>query len=174
MAPLTVGERWENPRTGTSMEVIGPNEVRRVIKPGKGKLQPHYGLDYVETFVIESGRALAKLDGRKLELGPGDEMVVPKGVSHVNPYNRGTDDLVYRQRVDPMVPFIEGFVHTYGPCLAQDRCDRQDEQPLTAIFGVAALVEVPSYAAGIPRALQHMVIPLGARIARMRGYPVSL
>jgi mannose-6-phosphate isomerase-like protein (cupin superfamily) len=172
---LTIGERWVNPRTGTSMEVIAPNEVRRVIKPGNGRLQAHYQLDYVERFVVESGRAIVRHNGRKVELAPGDELVVQPRESHVNPYNRGTGDLVFRQSVEPLVPFVEGFVKTYGACLAADRTDRQDEVPLLAIFGVANLVESPSYAAGFPRWLQRrLAAPVGAALARIRGYPIAV
>ncbi|HEY1358798.1 MAG TPA: hypothetical protein VGF21_10875 [Thermoleophilaceae bacterium] len=170
---LSVGQRWENPRTGTSMEVIAPNEVRRVIKPGKGKLQAHYGPDYVERFVVESGRAQARKGRRRLELGPGEELVLQPGEPHVNPYNRDDEDLVFRQSAEPLVPFVQAFVNTYGACLDADRTDRQDELPLLAVFGVASKVEIPSYAAGIPRSLQRGVaLPIGAALARRRGYAV--
>ena len=171
---LEVGRRWVNTATGTSMEVVSPSEIRRVIKPGKGKLKAHYQLDYVERFVIESGRATIRHKGATIDLGPGDEYEIQPCEAHVNPYNRGTEDLVFRQSAEPLVPFVEGFVKTYGAALEARRTNRQDEVRLPALFAVATRVETPSYAAGIPRPLQHLAFPLGAAYARMLGIPVAL
>jgi mannose-6-phosphate isomerase-like protein (cupin superfamily) len=174
--PAQIGDRFVHPRTGTSMEVIArdPLVVRRTIKPGNGRLKAHYSLDYVERFVIESGTAEARLDGKRLELGPGDQMVVPARRSHVNPYNRGSEDLVYTQSAEPTPAFIEAFVQTYGNCLAAGKTDRQDEIPLMAAFAAAHLTDSDTYATGAPRFLQKKLLaPLGAAIARRRGLPVA-
>src|SRR5690242_6229397 len=102
---LTVGERWVNPRTGTSMEVIAPDKVRRLTRPGMGKLKAHYH-PWVERFAVESGRATVKLAGKTIELGPGEQIEVPPNTSHLNPYNRGSEDLVYVQSAEPVLPFV--------------------------------------------------------------------
>ncbi|TML75458.1 MAG: cupin domain-containing protein, partial [Actinobacteria bacterium] len=114
---LKVGDRFENPDTGTSFEVLrapaaGENvlDLRRVVKPRTGKTLPHVHLDYVEKFVVESGQARAKVDGRAVSLAPGDELEVPAGTAHTNPANAGDDDLVMRHVFEPVSEFILGYV----------------------------------------------------------------
>jgi mannose-6-phosphate isomerase-like protein (cupin superfamily) len=179
---LRVGDRFENPRTGAVIEVLRvPDvreralEVRRVLKPGTGRAVPHVHLDFTETFVVEQGRADGLSGGRRLAMGPGDELAVPPGERHQNVVNSGDGDLVMRHSFDPVSDFALGYVETLGHLMRQGRTDRQGEAPLTAAFGVADATASQTYAAGLPRALQRSLIaPLGARVARLRGYELRL
>src|SRR4051812_24451548 len=98
---LRVGDRFVNPKTGASIEVVRAPadgetglEVLRVMKPGTGRVLPHVHTDYTERFVVESGRAKARSAGSVWELGPGDELVVRQNDRHMNAHNAGREDLV--------------------------------------------------------------------------------
>jgi mannose-6-phosphate isomerase-like protein (cupin superfamily) len=177
-----VGDRFENPKTGTQFEILrAPGdgedalEIRRQSKPEKGKVLPHVHLDYREHFVIEDGTATARLGGRTVALGPGDEFDVPVSESHVNPYNESNADLVYRHSFEPASEFALGYVETLGHLMREGRADRQDEVPLPAAFAVANATRSRTYASIAPHGLQRsLLFPLGARLARMRGYELRL
>lgn len=179
---LQVGARFTNPRTGASFEVLrAPGaeqrvlELKRVIKPGTGRTVPHVHEDFVERFAIESGRATARVDGRSMELGPGEQLDVPLGSSHVNPYNKGGEDLVLRHAFDPASDFALGYVETLGHLMSAGRTDRQGEAPLLVAFAVAHHTRSQTFAAGFPHGPQTAVVaPLGARLAKLRGYELHL
>lgn len=179
---LTTGARFTNPKTGASFEVLrapGPGErileLRRVIKPGTGRTVPHVHMDLIEGFVVESGKAKATLDHRAVELGPAEALDVPPGRAHVNPYNRGTADLVIRHSFEPASDFALGYVETLGHLMTAGRTDRQGEAPLTAAFAVAHHTRSQTFAAGVPHGPQTALLgPIGARLAKLRGYDLRL
>ena len=179
---LQTGDRFTNPKTGAGLEVIrapGPDEqsleLRRVVKPGTGRTVPHVHMDFVERFVVESGRATAKLDGRRIELGTAEALDVPPGHRHVNPYNTGTEDLVMRHVFEPASDFACGYVETLCHLMTEGRTDRQGEAPLIAAFAVAHHTRSQTFAAGLPHAPQTALLaPIGARLAKLRGYRLHL
>ena len=179
---LHAGDRFDDPTTGASFEVVAAPDgeartldIRRTMKPGAGKTLPHTHRDYRERFVVESGRASAKLDGRAIELGPGDELEVPIGSAHVNAWNGGDEDLVMRHVFDPVSDFALGYVATLGALMPQGRTDRHGEVPVPAAFAIAHATDSQTFAAGVPPVLQRRVVaPLGAAFARLRGYEVRV
>ena len=179
---LQVGERFEHPNGETSIEILAAPDgeqrdlvVRRVMKPGNGKLVPHVHLDYTERFKVEQGRASARSAGRKLELGAGEELVVAPGDTHLNPYNASGEELVMVHSFEPAGEFILAFVETFCHLTETGRTDRQGEVPLSAVFAVADATDSQSFAAGLPHGLQRSVLaPLGARVARLRGYELRI
>ena len=179
---LRAGDRFENPRTGASFEVLrAPGdgerdlELRRVLAPGTGRALPHVHLDYVERFIVERGEAEGRSGGRRLAMNPGDELVVPAGERHQNVLNRSGEEMVMRHLFEPATDFILGYVETLGHLMREGRADRQGETPLSATFGVAEATDSQTFAVGLPHALQRsLVAPLGARLARLRGYELHL
>jgi mannose-6-phosphate isomerase-like protein (cupin superfamily) len=179
---LKVGDRFENPQTGASFDVLrAPGngedvlELRRIVTPRTGKTLPHVHLDYVERFVVESGSARAKVDGRAVSLGTGDELKVPAGTDHTNPANAGDQDLVMRHVFEPVSRFILAYIETLGQLMHQNRTNRQGDLPVAVIFALANETESQSFAAGLPKGLQRRVLaPLVARYARARGYDLRL
>lgn len=173
---LSVGDRFENPRTGASFAVLRMPEadgealeLRRVIKPGTGKTAPHVHLDFVERFVVESGGGAMKVEGRALEAAAGDDIAVPVASRHENVRNAGDDDLVVRQSFEPATAFALAFVEMVGRLMQDDRVNRQGEAPLLATFAIAHLTDAQSFAAGLPYGFQRrVVLPLGAALGRRR------
>jgi mannose-6-phosphate isomerase-like protein (cupin superfamily) len=179
---LTPGERFESPDGKTWIEVLavpdgeqGNLVVRRMQKPGKGKLLPHVHMDYVERFKVERGRATARVAGRKVEAGPGDEVVIALGETHTNAYNASDEELVMVHSFEPAPEFIQAFVETFCHLTRSGGTDRQGEVPLSAVFAVADATDSQSFAAGLPHGIQRSVMaPIGARVARLRGHEVRL
>jgi mannose-6-phosphate isomerase-like protein (cupin superfamily) len=179
---LRAGDRYEDPSTGAKFEVlVAPEgderrlELRRVMRPGTGKVVAHVHLDGVERFVVESGIATVKLGRRRLVLGPGEEVEVPVGTAHVNAYNEGNADLVMRHAVEPANDFVLGYFETLGRFMREGRADRQGELPLAAAFAVGDATNAQTFAVGVPHALQRAaVLPIGARIARAKRYELAL
>jgi mannose-6-phosphate isomerase-like protein (cupin superfamily) len=170
----SVGDTYENPRTGARLEVVeagnGNLVVRRTLKPGQGKILAHYHLDFIERFTVESGTATIKLGRQKRTLGPGEEIALPIGGTHRNPYNETDEDLVMLQAFEPPNAFSAAFVDTYGRLIESDSLTRTGEMPLPVAFALQGRTEGETYGAGSPRAFQKRIVaPLGATIARRRG-----
>ena len=179
---LRVGDRFENPKTGATMEVVrvpgeggDALEVRRRIKPGTGRTIPHVHHDYVERFVVEEGEATVKVNGRKTTLGPGDESAVPVRGRHVNAFNGSDEDVVLRHAFEPASAFALGYVETLGHLMREGRTDKQGEVPVLAAFAIADETDSQTFAAGVPPVVQRrLVAPLGARLAKLRRYRLQL
>jgi mannose-6-phosphate isomerase-like protein (cupin superfamily) len=179
---LRAGDIFENPRTGAVIEMVqvprdgdGRLDVRRVMKPGTGKAAAHVHMDYVERFLIESGRATAKIEGRTVTAGPGEQIEVRVGQAHTNPFNAGPEDLVMHHVFEPASDFVLAYVETLGHLMLEGRADRQGELPLLAAFAIAHATDAQSFAAGVPHGLQKSVIaPAGAWVAKLRGIPIRV
>lgn len=175
---LHAGDVFEDPTTGASVEIVSvpeagarePLEMRRVLKPRSGRTPPHVHVDFVERFEVESGTGAASLDGNAVTLHPGDDLTVPAGTSHVNAHNRAHDDLVMRHLLEPATDFGLGYVEALGRLMRLGRVDRQGEVPFLAALALGHDAEPGTYLAGVPHALQRAMLPLGARLARLRGY----
>jgi mannose-6-phosphate isomerase-like protein (cupin superfamily) len=179
---LEVGARFTDPTLGASLEVLrvpGPDErileLRRVMRPHTGRTAPHVHMDFVERFIVEAGQATGRLGRRAIELGQADALEVPGGRHHVNPYNATSGDLVIRHSVEPANDFSLGYFETLGHLMAECRTDRQGEVPLAAVLAIAHHTRSASFVTGLPHALQSaLVVLLGARPAKLRGYDVRL
>jgi mannose-6-phosphate isomerase-like protein (cupin superfamily) len=179
---LSVGERFEHPSGDTWLEVVAVPSgeqhdlaVRRMQKPGKGKLVPHVHLDYTERFRVEQGRAKAWVAGRRINAGPGAEVVVRPGDNHMNAWNGSDEELVMLQSFEPAPDFILSYFETFCHLTREGRTDRQGEAPLSAAFAVADATDGQSFAVGMPHGLQRSVLaPIGARVARLRGYELRV
>jgi quercetin dioxygenase-like cupin family protein len=179
---LTAGERFDNPSGETWIEVVAVPDgeqhdlvVRRMQKPGKGRLLPHVHLDYTERFKIERGRAKARVAGRKQEAGAGEEVLIAPGENHTNAYNASDEELVMVHSFEPAGEFILAFVETFCHLTRSARTNGQGEVPLSAVFAVADATGSQSFAAGLPHGIQRSVMaPIGARVARLRGYELRI
>ncbi len=85
----------------------GVGEWLASVPPGSGFLPEHAHPQQVESFRIERGGARYDLGGVAGRLGAGEELVVPAGVRHINPWNDGAEPLVFTQRFTPILDFEE-------------------------------------------------------------------
>jgi mannose-6-phosphate isomerase-like protein (cupin superfamily) len=172
--PLTEGRTWASPDGAATIEIAANGAdafvFDRRFRPHSGKAGPHRHLDYEERYEILEGRARAKVDGTEHELAAGDELVIPRGAAHLNPYNDTDAPMRFRQTIEPSLPFADIYLATAGDALERGRLTKQDELPLPAVFLVIAASGGQSYAAGIPIALQKAMLPLLKLVGRARGY----
>jgi mannose-6-phosphate isomerase-like protein (cupin superfamily) len=168
--------------TGAVLEIArapgeqrGALELRRVLKPGTGKTLAHVHRDYLERFVVESGHATARLARKTVELGPGDELEVPIGSSHVNVHSAGGEDRVMRHSFEPATEFALAYVETLGHMMRAGASDKQGEVPVLAAFAIGHVTGSRTFAVGVPDALQRsLLFPLGAALGRLRRYELHL
>lgn len=163
--------------SGATLEIVSAGEgalvVKRTLPPDAGLDQPHVHLDYVERWTLETGRATAALDGLPRYLGPRDELAVPIGCPHVNPYNRGTDKVVLWQAFEPATEGARRYVATLAATLRADRDKHGDLPPLLALALFQA-THAHTFLVGPPRWLQRgLLFPAGAVLARLLGLRVA-
>jgi mannose-6-phosphate isomerase-like protein (cupin superfamily) len=172
------GRTYENPRSGARLTVLthwedGDGErleFERELPPRTGKAPPHVHLDFTQTFAIRSGRARAAVGKAERSLTAGDELRLPPGARHVDPWNDGAEPLVYRVTVGPVPEFIRAYAEVYLEQLLAGRLNRQDELHPLQIAVLAQATDAQSFDVRLPRALQQRLLPLFAALGRLRGY----
>lgn len=109
-------------------------------------------------------------DGDESGLGPGETVRVEPGTEHRDPYNPGGGHLVIDWLLEPHDEFIQTFADAYTWMLEHDRLNDQDEFPALQLMTILRATRAQSFAAGPPRALQKVFIPVAAAVGRLRGY----
>ena len=170
---LSVGEPYVSKR-GTRLEITkrdGPlMSFERRYAPDTGRADPHYHLDFTQTWEALEGEGMIEVDGDQRPFVKGHRIPLEPGTRHRDPWNPGDGRLVVRGTFDPSTAFIEGYAEAWAHHMADGTTNRQDEMPLMQILVIAKETGGKSYRAGVPRALQALTLPLVAAIARMRGY----
>jgi mannose-6-phosphate isomerase-like protein (cupin superfamily) len=171
---LEVGKRYENPSTGTSIQIVErtPESMsfERTYAPNTGKADPHYHLDFTQTWEAVKGQGEIEIDGEvRPFVAPRRDEIEP-GTPHRDPYLPGEGELVVRGTFTPCNDFIEGYAAAWAHHLTNETANRQDEIPLLQILAIAKETDGQSYSAKIPRAIQKAGLPLAAAVARLRGF----
>jgi hypothetical protein len=174
---LEVGKRYENPATGTAIQIVErtPEHMsfERTYAPNSGRADPHYHLDFTQTWEAVQGRGEIEVDGATRELVAPSRIELDRGTPHRDPYLAGQGELIVRGTFAPCTDFIEGYAAAWAHHLTEGTTNDQDEMPLLQILAIARAANGQSYRAGVPRALQRATLPLVAAIARLRGYRTS-
>ena len=174
---LEVGKTYENPATGTSIEIVertpGSMTFERTYAPNTGRADPHYHLDFTQTWEAVQGEGEIEVDGETRPLKASDRLDIEPGTPHRDPFLSGEGKFVVRGTFTPCNDFIEGYAEAWAHHLAEGTANGQDEIPLLQILAIARETDGQSYRAGIPRAIQRASLPLVAAIARLRGYRSS-
>jgi mannose-6-phosphate isomerase-like protein (cupin superfamily) len=173
---LPVGEAYVSER-GTRIEIIerdGPRmSFQRRYAPNTGKADPHYHLDFTQTWEALEGAGLIEVEGEQRAFAKGDRVPLETGTAHRDPWNTGEGGLVVRGSFEPCTAFIEGYAEAWAHHMREGTVNDQDEMPLMQILLIARETGGRSYRAGVPKALQDLSLPLVAAIARMRGFRAS-
>lgn len=144
----------------------------RLIKPGRGRADPHVHLDFVQTWECVTGRGWVEVGGEKRELKAGDRVVLHLDTPHRDPFT-DEDEMTVRGIFEPVTPFLEGFASALAHHYEAGTLNDQDEMPLLQILQLAHETGAESYRAGVPVRLQKLASPLVSRVARLRGYRAS-
>lgn len=170
---LPVGEAYVSER-GSQIEITdrdGPlMKFERRYAPDTGRADPHYHLDFTQTWEALEGEGMIEVDGEQRPFVRGDRATLDPGTRHRDPWNPGDGHLSVRASFDPSTAFIEGYAEAWAHHMAKGTVNQQDEMPLMQILLIAKETGGKSYRAGVPKALQDLSLPLVAAIARMRGF----
>ena len=176
-AVIEAGESFENPRTGTRLQVRESTPERVVFDrrypPNTGRADPHVHFDLTQSWEVLSGEARAVVDGETRELKAGDVVKIPSGVAHQDIHNPHGIDSTVRWTVAPVNDFVEAFADCYTHYLTRDELDDQDEFTALQIFPILHATNAQSWITRIPVSVQKVLIPVGARLGRLRGYRSS-
>jgi mannose-6-phosphate isomerase-like protein (cupin superfamily) len=174
---LPIGERYSSER-GTWIEIServdgGRMSFERSYAARTGRADPHYHLDFTQTWEVLSGAGAMEVDGEARPMQAGDRVALAPGTPHRDPYLPGDGELRVRGTFDPDTDFIEGYAEAWAHHMREGTVNDQDEMPLTQILVLARARGGESYTSRVPRALQKATLPLIAAFGRLRGYRPS-
>ncbi|PYI51069.1 cupin domain-containing protein [Paenibacillus flagellatus] len=151
----------------TGAESGGAHErVEVELAPGGG-VDPHYHLAFTEHFAAVQGLLHLELDGRHIELRPGQTASAPPGVLH-RFFNPGREKIVFQVKVAPARRFESMLRIAYG--LARDGKVRRKSGIPRSALDMAVLFELgETYTGAMPLGLQKAIFGLLYRIAKWRG-----
>jgi mannose-6-phosphate isomerase-like protein (cupin superfamily) len=168
------GQSFENPRTGTRMNILEWAEERvrfeRTYPPDTGFTDPHIHFDISQSWEVLEGEAMCRIEEDDHEVRAGELIEVPTGTRHRDIYNASENDLRVRWTVSPNNAFVEAFADCYTHYLTRGRLNSQDEFKPLQLFPILHGTKAASYIATIPIPLQKALIPVGALSGRLRGY----
>ena len=171
---IQAGESFENPRTGTRLEVRESSPERvifdRHYPPHTGRADAHVHFDISQSWEVLEGRARAFVDGDVREVGAGDVIEIETAVPHQDIHNPYDAEARVRWTVEPVNDFVEAFADCYKHYLTRDELDEQDEFKPLQLFPILRATRAQSWLARMPIPLQKLIIPIGAGIGRLRGY----
>jgi mannose-6-phosphate isomerase-like protein (cupin superfamily) len=170
---LEVGRRYSSER-GSWIQIADRSEGRmsfeRHYAPRTGRADPHYHLDFTQTWEVLSGSGEIEVDGEVRALRAGDQVVLEPGTPHRDPYLRGDGEFHVRGTFDPDTDFIEHYAEAWAHHMREGTVNGQDEMPLTQILVIARATDGQSYTSRLPQGLQKVFLPLIASVGRLRGY----
>jgi quercetin dioxygenase-like cupin family protein len=180
------GQTFENPITGERMvfdtTARDSNglllEIEFFIQPNTGRgLPAHFHPSFDERFEILSGSARYIVGDVEHPADAGDEIVLPRGIPHIHPWNVGNDVLHVRKITQLDKPDkdlllkSEAFFETLY-ALAQEGKTGADGLPKNLLQKVVVgqALEPASYSATPPLWIQRPLLGLLAAIGRAFGY----
>lgn len=161
----TAGGGWFQIARRTPEQLV----FERLIKPGKGRADPHVHLDFVQTWECVTGAGAMEVEGERRELKAGDRVVLPLSTAHRDPFTED-GEMVIRGIFEPVTDFLEAFADALAHHYERGTLNDQDEMPLLQIVQIVRATDGESYRAGVPVALQRASGPLLSLAARLRGY----
>ena len=138
--------------------------------PGTGVF-PHFHRDYVETFRVLEGCGAGKIAGRAVQLGAGEEAVVPRLAVHEFRAS-GDGPVCFLVEVRPAHPGFEKWVVTLQR-MAAAGLTTPDGRPKNVHHAALVLVESDVNLSGLGRVLMPVFRLLAAR-ARRNGIAEQL
>jgi quercetin dioxygenase-like cupin family protein len=170
------GQTIENPVTGERMTFIETTEstdgeyvlIELRADPGGAVAAAHMHPYQWERFEVVSGTLGAKVDGRKVEAGPGEVLEVAPGAAHTW-WNAGDDELVFRCEIRPALEF-ESLIETMFSLATDEKTNRKGmPNPFrlaviaNAHFDTVRLPVIPAW-------MQKAGLAMGAPLGKALGY----
>ncbi len=176
---IRTGDVLENPVTGerihflkTAADTKGEAVLIELsARPGGFVAAAHVHPFQTERFEIVSGTLGAKVDGKEVEAGPGEVLVVEPGQKHVW-WNAGDEELVFRAEVRPALQF-ERLIETMF-ALAADGKTNKKGMPNPLRLAVIAKHHFDDVRLPFPPVwMQRVGLALGAPVGRALGFAAT-
>lgn len=176
LAPIEVGEVWENPVTGEVARVVelpwrnpeGRAVAELTALPGARVAGEHLHPATHERFSTVEGELTMMRAGQRSRLGPGESADIEPGVWH-DWWNEGEVDALVRVEITPG----ERFVHMIETLFGLARAGHVDAKGMPSALQLALLGREFSDVIVFrrpPAAIQPALFGMLAPIASMRGY----
>lgn len=182
----TTGQVFENPVTGERMMFLRTAcdtswmllEIEFWIPPsGQKGLAAHFHPYFDERFEILAGTARYKVGNVEHSACAGDVLLLPRKVSHIHPWNVGSDVLHVRKstqldRPQPQLLLASAAFFESLYALAQQGKVKENGLPQSTLQTIVLLqaLEPSAYVARIPILVQRSAFGILAAIGRARGY----
>ena len=176
------GRSYSNPHTGERITMLAiaeetggeltRMEIRVRSGPGEWVGPDHFHPLQEERFQVVRGAPIFRIDGEERPAEPGEAVTVPVGVSHIF-RNGGPDELQMISEYRPGLKSVETFFATFFGLASDGKLTRRGRPPL--LQSVLTLWEVRDYfvVTRPPPAVQRLLFPPLAAMARLRGYRAS-
>jgi mannose-6-phosphate isomerase-like protein (cupin superfamily) len=161
------------------IETAGRSFVREYItRPHMGKyaIPAHFHPTWTETFDILRGRARYRLGRKEREAGPGEQVVLPPGVSHLHPWSAGDEELHVRHTAVSDPPDLRGLTASLQAILtifalaSHGRVNRQGAPAFLQLAVLARSTMPATYIPGLPTGMQRVLIGMLASLGHVSGY----
>jgi quercetin dioxygenase-like cupin family protein len=141
------------------------------VEPGKVSLPPHVHSSQEERFTLYSGTLGVMLGGTKMQLEPGDGVILPAGIKH-QWWNAGDDEVHFRVEAVP-AGNLEAVIEV-GARLAEEGKLNKKAMPKNPFLmaNLGRLAE--TYLPGIPIWFQKIGLAVGSAVGRVLGYDPEL
>jgi mannose-6-phosphate isomerase-like protein (cupin superfamily) len=164
------------------LETGGRSFVREYVnRPHMGKfaIPEHFHPTWTETFDILAGRARHRLGREEHEVGAGEQVVLPPGVSHLHPWSASDEELHVRHTAVADPPDLPGLTASLQAILTifalagEGRVNRQGAPNLLQLAVLARATIPATYVPGPPPAVQRILIGGLAVLGKVCGYRVA-
>lgn len=115
---------------------------------GSGLMNKHHHTRFQEVFKVVEGTATYHIDGKRYIAHKGDEIVIPVGIYHTNPYNSSIHPLVMVQ-LNPDSKLVEFYQYYYSQIEKEKYINNRGGLPdnsqqiqLNELFGDTIMYEV--------------------------------
>jgi mannose-6-phosphate isomerase-like protein (cupin superfamily) len=145
--------------------------LTRIFPPHTGKGLPHVHAGVEQRNTVRHGVARYRIGKAWRELEPGEELVIPAGTPHLDPYNDTGGALEMTTLFSPGPMYLFHYARTLGQAIRDGNVNSQQEFKLLHLMVMLNQPGGSTYAAGPPISVQRLfVIPLMATLGRLRGY----
>jgi hypothetical protein len=176
---LPVYELYTDPGSGARLDLhpwfyLGGRQYlgfTRTLPPrtGRGRGHVHPGVEQ-RSVLLDGGAARYRLGRRAGTLTAGEELIIPPGAPHVDPYNAADQPVTVRSVFSPGPVSLLAYGRTLGQAIRDGKTNAQQELPLPHLLVMLALPGSVIFAAGLPAALQRRLLPFAVPALRRRGY----
>lgn len=169
------GQIMDCPQTGETFEIVETAKETRgaytrmkvTFQPGSLKPVLHLHESGDEIFEAVSGKLTYQLAGKWGTIGPGEKILLPKGVPHTH-YNAESEPFIGYQTVSPAMDF-EVFIETFCGLL-NDGKFKNGQPPFLQIMVWIQTLKAKTFLAAIPVGVQKTLAFLLTPVALVLGY----